>query len=202
MATTCIRHRTRAIQGTGGVASPLFGRESIGEVAKWAPCVSPVHSPANPQDLKNRSRTVRSVALETAPHASPPQCSRLPVWPSPRRPWPPPRSVQQGGELGKRGFAAESAVAQICREGGARVSTNVMLRDLDISFPHSSDGRRLEVVAEGLCLFRVPACFGCHSCLHSPRRWNTQEEGGRGGWSCAERGKKKQRGHIPRVVSG
>ena len=57
------------------------------------------------------------------------------------------------GELGKRGFAAESAVAQICREGGARVSTNVMLRDLDISPPHSSDGRRLEVVAEGLCLF-------------------------------------------------
>ena len=57
------------------------------------------------------------------------------------------------GELGKRGFAAEGAVAQICREGGARVSTNVMLRDLDISPPHSSDGRRLEVVAEGLCLF-------------------------------------------------
>ena len=57
------------------------------------------------------------------------------------------------GELGKRGFAAESAVAQVCREGGARVSTNVMLRDLDISPPHSSDGRRLEVVAEGLCVF-------------------------------------------------
>ena len=33
------------------------------------------------------------------------------------------------------------------------MSTNVMLRDLDISPPHSSDGRRLEVVAEGLCLF-------------------------------------------------
>ena len=36
---------------------------------------------------------------------------------------------------------------------------------------------------------RVPACFGCHR-LHAPRRWNTQEEGGRGGWSCAERSKK------------
>ena len=34
----------------------------------------------------------------------------------------------------------ESAVAQICREGGARVSTNVMLRDLDISPPQNSDG--------------------------------------------------------------
>ena len=103
MATTCIRHRTRAIQGTGGVASPLYGGESIGEVPKWAPCVSPVHSPANPQDFKNRSRTAQSVALETAPHASPPQCSRLPVWPSPRRPWPPSRSVQQGWGVGQKG---------------------------------------------------------------------------------------------------
>ena len=47
----------------------------------------------------------------------------------------------------------ESAVAQICREGGARVSTNVMLRDLDISPPQNSDGRSLEVVAEGLTSF-------------------------------------------------
>ena len=46
----------------------------------------------------------------------------------------------------------ESAVAQICREGGAPVSTNVMLRDLDISLPQNSNGRRLEVVAEGLTL--------------------------------------------------
>ena len=39
------------------------------------------------------------------------------------------------------------------RFAGARVSTNVLLRDLDISPPHSSDGRRFEVVAEELCLF-------------------------------------------------
>ena len=30
------------------------------------------------------------------------------------------------------GFAVENAVAQICREGGARVSTNIFLRDLDL----------------------------------------------------------------------
>ena len=47
----------------------------------------------------------------------------------------------------------ESAVAQICPEDGARVSTNVMLRDLDISPPQNSDGRRSEVLAEGLTLF-------------------------------------------------
>ena len=33
------------------------------------------------------------------------------------------------------------------------MSTNVMLRDLDISPPQNSDGRRVEVVAEGLTLF-------------------------------------------------
>ena len=57
-----------------------------------------------------------------------------------------------GGALGRRGFAAESAVAQICWEGGARVSLNAMLRDLDI-VPLRTDGRQLEVVAEGLTLY-------------------------------------------------
>ena len=53
------------------------------------------------------------------------------------------------GVLGRRGFAVENAVAQICREGGARVSTNVFLRDLDISPVGSTDSRRLEVVECG-----------------------------------------------------
>ena len=49
----------------------------------------------------------------------------------------------------------ENAVAQICREGGARVSTNIFVRDLDLDLAHfpARDGRRLEVVAEGLSLF-------------------------------------------------
>ena len=47
----------------------------------------------------------------------------------------------------------ESAVARICREGGARVSTNVMVRDLDLLGTSVTDGRRLEVVADGLPLF-------------------------------------------------
>ena len=53
---------------------------------------------------------------------------------------PPPRRAlvrSQGGPissrpLGRRGFAVESAIARICREGGARVSTNVFVRDLDL----------------------------------------------------------------------
>ena len=39
------------------------------------------------------------------------------------------RATDQGSWAGE-GFAVESAVAQICREGGARVSTNVLLGDL------------------------------------------------------------------------
>ena len=44
---------------------------------------------------------VQNVALETPPHASPPFAP--PVWPSPRRPWPPPRSVQQSWGVGQHG---------------------------------------------------------------------------------------------------
>ena len=59
----------------------------------------------------------------------------------------------QSGLLARRGFAVENAVARVCREGGARVSTNVMVRDLDVLAPQALDSRRLEVVAEGLPLF-------------------------------------------------
>ena len=40
------------------------------------------------------------------------------------------------GVFGRRGFALESAVARICREAGARVSTNVCVRDLDLTAPN------------------------------------------------------------------
>ena len=59
----------------------------------------------------------------------------------------------EAGVLGRRGFALESVAARICREAGARVGTNVMVRDMD-SLPQSHlDTRRLEVVADGLPLF-------------------------------------------------
>ena len=61
-------------------------------------------------------------------------------------------ACSRAGVLSRRGFAVESAVEQICREAGARVSTNVMIRDLDIA-GSNTDARRLEVVAEGLSIF-------------------------------------------------
>ena len=57
------------------------------------------------------------------------------------------------GALGRRGFALESAAARVCREAGGRVTTNAMVRDLDLPVPNAADGRRLEVVVDGLPLF-------------------------------------------------
>ena len=51
-------------------------------------------------------------------------------------------ACSRAGVLSRRGFAVESAVEQICREAGARVSTNVMIRDLDIA-GSNTDARRL-----------------------------------------------------------
>ena len=47
----------------------------------------------------------------------------------------------------------ESVAARICREAGGRVTTNVMVRDMDLVRPDVHDTRRLEVVVDGLSLF-------------------------------------------------
>ena len=57
------------------------------------------------------------------------------------------------GVLGGRGFPLEQAAAQVCREAGARVRTNTFVRDMDLEGVHVLDGRRLEVVADGLTLW-------------------------------------------------
>ena len=62
-----------------------------------------------------------------------------------------PAACAQAGVLGRRGFLLECAAAQVCREVGEL--TNVFVRDLDIA-DHVRDGRRLEVVADGLTLWR------------------------------------------------
>ena len=61
-------------------------------------------------------------------------------------------SCARAGVLGRRGFALE-AIARVCREAGGRVTQYVMVRDLDLAEPQPADGRRLEVVVDGLPLF-------------------------------------------------
>ena len=40
-------------------------------------------------------------------------------------------ACSEAGVLGKRGFPLECAAAQVCREGGARVTTNMFVRDME-----------------------------------------------------------------------
>ena len=56
------------------------------------------------------------------------------------------------GVLRRRGYALESVAARICREAGGRVSTNVMVRDLDL-VQFAGDARRFQVVADGFPLW-------------------------------------------------
>ena len=46
----------------------------------------------------------------------------------------------------------ENVAARICREAGGRVTTNVMVRDMDLAQPDVHDARRLEVVVDGLSI--------------------------------------------------
>ena len=53
--------------------------------------------------------------------------------------------------LGEEWVFLECAIARICREAGGRV-TNMLVRDMDLGVPCAGDGRRLEVVVDGLPL--------------------------------------------------
>ena len=66
----------------------------------------------------------------------------------------------RAGVLGRRGYALENAAARICREAGGRVTTKVMVRDLDLAAPNAADARILEVVLGFLPLFGQLAVDG------------------------------------------
>ena len=73
------------------------------------------------------------------------------------------------------GGSVQSA-ARVCREAGARVSTNLFMRDLDLPVG-CRDGRRLEVVADGLPLFNG-AQLAIDTTLVSPIRGDGQPRPG------------------------
>ena len=75
------------------------------------------------------------------------------MWPFPLTPLAIIAQLARGQVSGEAWFALESAGARMCREAGGRVATNVMVRDLDIAAPDPRDGRRLEIVVDGLPLF-------------------------------------------------
>ena len=59
----------------------------------------------------------------------------------------------EAGVLEKRGFPLEKAAEQVCREAGARASSNVYVRDMDLAEHNVLDNRRLEVLAGSLSLW-------------------------------------------------
>ena len=89
----------------------------------------------------------------------------------------------RAGVLGKRGYTLETVTARICREAGGTVATNVMVRDLDLAVFAGADGRRLEVVVDGLPLFggsQLAVDATLVSALHvngQARRGAAQEDG-------------------------
>ena len=87
-----------------------------------------------------------SLASQTSSAASP-RASCMPMFGHHRAACP------RAGVLSRRGFSLESAAARICREAGGRVRTNACVRDLDVPGANAGDGRRLEVVVDGLPLF-------------------------------------------------
>ena len=59
----------------------------------------------------------------------------------------------QAGVLRGRGIPLERAAARVCREAGARVTTNTRLSDLNLDHINRHDDRRIEVIANGLPLW-------------------------------------------------
>ena len=110
-------------------------------------------------------------------------------------------ACSRAGVLGRRGHAVESAAARVCREAGARVTTNVMLRDLDLFLPQGADGRRLEVVADGLPLFDGAqlACCPHHVGEPTPLRRVSASRSTFYRWGCPQCSKTKKGESVPRT---
>ena len=81
----------------------------------------------------------------------PPSFRNLPVRPSLGRLWSPPCSNCGGWSVGSSGFFRWES-ARVCREAGARVGTDILVRDLD-SVQGRPNSRQFEVVRDGLPLF-------------------------------------------------
>ena len=121
---------------------------SVVQVPTWPVGVRSLRSLPRKLGVSERRAAVSSLAPSPLTSANAIVLSHLPMWPSPRRPWPSSSCVQ--GRWGTRSHALECAAVQVCREAGSHVSTNVMVRDLAVTEFKVRDARRLEIVADGL----------------------------------------------------
>ena len=123
--TPCLIQMTQAARNMLDVK----GFEFVTEYALTSGAQSP---PPNPVNLKQCVVRLSSCQLCSGHHRAP--CARV-------------------GVLGRRGHAVKNVAARICREAGGRGKTHGFVRDLDVDLPRGGDGRRLEVVVDGLPLF-------------------------------------------------
>jgi len=85
-------------------------------------------------------------------------------------------ACSRAGRLVRRAAPVERMWARVCREGGARVQTNAFLRDLNLPGVSAQDGRRIEVIANGLPLFNG-AQIAIDATIVSPVRADGQPSG-------------------------
>ena len=106
------------------------------------------------------------------------------------------------GVLGPRGAPLERAAARVCREGGARVATNVFLRDMNIDVP-LADSRRIKVLANGLPLWQgvqaaVDTTFVSPASRDGSARVGADRVPGK---AAADAGRRKRQTTYPELVA-
>ena len=88
----------------------------------------------------------------------------------------------RSGRLKLRSGPMERMLARVCREAGARIRTNVLLRDMNVAV-QARDERRIEILAHGLPCFggaqlAVDATLRCAlSTSGAPRPRSVREDG-------------------------
>ena len=136
---------------SGNLSDP---QRALLRVTEWTTCRTPIHLLPNFASLWLSRHSRSRVLLLRRLWRPLPLSSRTCRCGRPLDPCGHHRAVcSRARVLGRRGFALENAAARVCREAGARVSLNVLVRDLDLHPFEQLDGRRLEVVADGLPLF-------------------------------------------------
>ena len=95
----------------------------------------------------------------------------------------------------RRAVPLEIMWARVCREGGGRVQPNQFLRNMNVPGIHPNDGRRLEVVVNGLPLYHGMQ-IGIDATIVSPVRADGRPVPGadvRGGVALREGERRKRR---------
>ena len=118
----------------------------------------------------------------------------LPVWPSPRRPWPPPCSVRECGSVGSPWICLGKCTCPcLLRSRRPRLSQCCSC-DLDIGIPDRADDRRLAAVPWG------PDCSRHDSRFCLAQGWDASSSMCERGWSRTGSGPTPQRTQVPELA--